>query len=285
LRRRKQLEAVFLAFKPEEAFMMQSLYTAATGMSAQQLNIDTISNNLANVSTTGFKAQRVDFQDLIYKNLKPAGTPTSPETNTPDGLQIGEGVMPVSTQRIFTEGAIQNTNNPLDILIQGNSGFFQVTLPNGETAYTRDGSFTQDGNGNIVTANGYFLDPPIQLPAETSSIQITSTGQVMAQVAGSTQAVQIGQLELTNFVNPGGLSAIGNNLFVQTPASGDPVQGTPGSVGFSSIQQGSLETSNVDVVTEMVNLIVAQRAYEMNSKTVSTADTMLLDLSNMKQFP
>lgn len=264
---------------------MQSLYTAATGMAAQQLNIDTISNNLANVSTTGFKKQRVDFQDLLYLNLKPAGTPTSPQTNTPAGLQIGEGVKPVSTQRIFTVGSVQNTNNPLDVLIEGDNGFFQVTLPNGETAYTRDGSFTQDANGNIVTADGYFLNPPIQLPADTSSIQITSTGQVMVQTAGNTQAVQVGQLEITNFVNPGGLLATGHNLFQQTAASGDPIQGTPGSTGFATVQQGSLESSNVDVVTEMVNLIVAQRAYELNSKAVSTSDTMLSDIANMKQFP
>lgn len=264
---------------------MQSLYTAATGMSAQDLNIDTISNNLANVSTTGFKAQRVNFQDLMYINLKPAGTPTSPETNTPIGLQIGEGVMPVATQRIFTQGPVQNTNNPLDILIEGQQGFFQVTLPDGQTAYTRDGSFQQDGNGNIVTANGYFLDPPVQIPAETSQIQITSAGQIMVQVAGSTQQTQIGQLELTQFVNPAGLEAIGNNLFIQTAASGEPIQGTPSSVGFPSVQQGSLESSNVDVVTEMVNLIVAQRAYEMNSKTISTADDMMETLANMKQFP
>src|ERR1035438_10181832 len=154
---------------------MQSLYTAATGMSAQQLNIDTISNNLANVSTSGFKKQRVDFQDLLYQNLKPAGTPTSPDTNVPIGLQIGEGVKPVSTQRIFTEGAIQNTNNPLDLLIEGNDSFFQVTLPNGETAYTRDGSFTQDANGNIVSADGYFLNPPTQLPADTPPIHVRRT--------------------------------------------------------------------------------------------------------------
>jgi len=266
--------------------MMQSLYTAATGMAAQQLNIDTISNNLANVSTTGFKKQRVDFQDLLYINLKPSGTPTSPDTNTPAGLQIGEGVKPVSTQRIFTEGAIQNTNNPLDILIEGNDSFFQVTLPNGETAYTRDGSFTQDANGNVVTANGYFLNPPTQLPADTSSIQITPSGQIMVQTASSAgQSVQIGQLELTRFVNPAGLLATGNNLFMATAASGDPIQGTPGTTGFPNVQQGSLEESNVDVVDEMVNLIVAQRAYELNSKAVSTSDSMLYDITTMKQFP
>ncbi len=264
---------------------MQSLYTAATGMSAQDLNIDTISNNIANVSTTGYKEQRVNFQDLMYINLKPAGTPTSPETNTPIGLQIGEGVNPVATQRIFTEGPIQNTNNPLDLLIEGNNGFFQVTLPNGETAYTRDGTFQEDGNGNIVTANGYFLNPPVQLPAQTTSVQITSTGQVLVNVAGSSQQEQVGQIELTNFVNPPGLLAIGNNLFQQTSASGEPIQGTPGSTGFASIQQGSLEESNVDLVTAMVNLIVAQRAYEMNSKTISTDDDMMETLNNMKQFP
>lgn len=264
---------------------MQSLYTAATGMVAQDLNIDTISNNLANVSTNGFKKQRVEFQDLMYLNLKPAGTPTSPETNTPVGLQIGEGVKPISTQRIFTEGPIQNTNNPLDILIEGSNGFFQVTLPNGETAYTRDGSFNMDGNGNVVTADGYFLNPSIQIPAETTQVSITSTGQVMVQVAGNSQQEQVGQLELTQFVNPAGLDAMGHNLYQQTPASGDPIQGTPGSNGLPTVQQGSLESSNVDVVTEMVNLIVAQRAYEMNSKAISTVDNMMEVLSNMKQFP
>jgi flagellar basal-body rod protein FlgG len=264
---------------------MQSLYTAATGMAAQQLNIDTISNNLANVSTSGFKKQRVEFQDLLYLNLKPAGTPTSPETNTPIGLQVGEGVKPVATQRIFTIGAIQNTNNPLDILIEGDDSFFQVTLPNGDTAYTRDGSFKRDGNGNVVTSDGYYLNPSIQIPADASQIQITSQGQILVQIAGSAQQTQLGQLELTRFVNPAGLQAMGHNLFKQTAASGDPIQGTPGSVSFPTVQQGSLESSNVDVVTEMVNLIVAQRAYEMNSKAVSTSDDMMMILANMKQFP
>jgi flagellar basal-body rod protein FlgG len=265
--------------------MMQALYTAATGMGAQQLNIDTISNNLANVSTTGFKKQRLDFQDLLYVNLKQAGSPTSPETNTPAGIEIGEGVKPVATQRIFTEGAVQNTNNPLDLLITGNESFFQVTLPTGQIAYTRDGSFTQDANGNIVTANGYFMDPPVQIPSDTSAVSITSTGQIMATIAGSTTQTQIGQIELARFVNPAGLTDIGNNLYQQTAASGDPIVGTPSSTGFSSLQQGSLEASNVDTVDEMVNLIVAQRAYELNSKAVSTADTMLSDIANMKQFP
>lgn len=264
---------------------MQSLYTAATGMSAQQLNIDTISNNLANTSTTGFKAQRVDFQDLLYLNLKPAGTPTSPETNIPVGLQIGEGVKPVDTKRIFTQGPVQTTNNPLDIMIAGDDGFFQVTLPDGQIAYTRDGSFNRDANGNVVTADGYFLDPPVQIPVDASQVVITSNGQIMMTPAGSTQQTQIGQIELTRFVNPSGLQAMGQNLFTQTAASGDPIQGTPASVGFPAVTQGSLESSNVDVTTEMVNLIISQRAYEMNSKTVSTADDMLSILVNMKQFP
>jgi flagellar basal-body rod protein FlgG len=217
--------------------------------------------------------------------LKPAGTPTSPETNSPSGIQIGEGVKPVSTQRIFSEGSIQNTNNPLDILIKGEESFFQVTLPNGQTAYTRDGSFTQDGNGSIVTSAGYYLDPPVQIPADTATIKITATGQIMAEIAGNSQPSQIGQIEFARFINPTGLMAIGGNLYQQTAASGDAIIGTPGSNGFAQIEQGSLESSNVDVVDEMVNLIVAQRAYELNSKAVSTSDNMLSNIANMKQFP
>ncbi len=265
--------------------MMQSLYTAATGMAAQNLNIDTISNNLANVSTNGFKKQRVDFQDLLYLNLKPAGTPTSPETNIPVGIQIGEGVKPVDTKRIFTQGSIRNTNNPLDILIEGDDTFFKVVHPDGQVVYTRDGSFTRDANGNMVTADGYFMDPPIQIPTDASQVQITQDGRIMVIMAGQTAETQVGQLELARFVNPAGLSALGHNNFAMTAASGDPIEGIPGSIGFPTVQQGSLELSNVDVVDEMVNLIVAQRAYEINSRAVSTADNMLQTVSNMKQFP
>ena len=254
---------------------MQSLYTAATGMEAQQMNIDTIANNLANVSTTGFKKQRIDFQDLLYLNLKPAGTPTSPETNVPVGIQIGEGVKPVDTKRIFTQGTISNTNNPLDLLIEGDDSFFKVVRPDGEIVYTRDGSFNRDGNGNVVNADGYFMDPPVQIPADASQVQITLDGRIMVTTSGQTQPAQVGQLELARFVNTAGLSALGHNNFQTTAASGDPIEGTPGSVGFPQVQQGSLELSNVDVVTEMVNMIVAQRSYEMNSKAVTTADQML----------
>jgi flagellar basal-body rod protein FlgG len=265
--------------------MMQSLYTAATGMSAQQLNIDTISNNLANVSTNGFKKQRVDFQDLLYLNIKPAGIPTSSDSRTPVGIQIGEGVKPVDTQRIFTQGSIRNTNNPFDLLIQGPNTFFQVVDPTGATVYTQDGSFNQDGNGNLVNANGYLIEPPVQIPSGASQISVSPDGKIMAQLPGSTQPAEVGQIELARFVNPAGLESLGSNVFSPTAASGDPIIGTPASVGFPQVAQGSLELSNVDVVDEMVNLIVAQRAYEINSRAVSTADTMLSDISTMKQFP
>jgi len=264
---------------------MQSLYTAATGMEAQQSSIDTIANNLANSSTTGFKAQRVDFQDLLYLNLKPAGTPTSGVTKTPNGIQIGEGVKLVATDRIFTQGPVQNTNNPLDLMITVNNGFFKVTLPNGDTAYTRDGTFQQDGDGNIVTNNGYFLDPQVQIPQDTTAITINTAGQILVTQAGSTNQTQIGQLEISNFVNPNGLQSIGSNLYVSTPASGEAIDGTPGSQGFGNVTQGSLEASNVDVVTEMVNLITAQRAYEDNAKVVSTCDDNLSVVAQLKQLP
>ncbi len=254
---------------------MQSLYTAATGMQAQSLNIDTISNNLANVSTNGFKKQRVDFQDLLYLNLKPAGTPTSPETRVPVGIQIGEGVKPVDTKRIFTQGSIRNTNNPLDLLIEGDDTFFKVVRPDGEIVYTRDGNFTRDANGNMVNSDGFFMDPPVQIPVDASLVQIPLDGRIMVQVNGSNTPAQVGQLELARFVNPAGLEALGHNNFRATVASGDPIEGLPGSVGFPAIQQGSIELSNVDVVDEMVNLIVAQRSYEINSKAVTTADQML----------
>jgi flagellar basal-body rod protein FlgG len=262
---------------------MQSLYTAATGMLAQSLNIDTISNNLANVSTNGFKKQRVDFQDLLYLNLKPAGTPTSPETNIPIGIQVGEGVKPVDTKRIFTQGTVQNTDNPLDILIEGDDCFFRVVRPDGQVVYTRDGSFNRDGNGNLVNADGYYLDPPVQIPVDTSQILITQDGRIMVTVAGNIEPTQIEQFELTRFVNPAGLQAIGHNNFTATAASGEPIDGLPGSVGFPFIRQGSLENSNVDVVNEMVTMIIAQRAYEMNARAVTTADQMMQTVANLKQ--
>jgi flagellar basal-body rod protein FlgG len=262
---------------------MQSLYTAATGMLAQQLNIDTISNNLANVRTNGFKKQRVDFQDLLYLNLKPAGTPTSPETRVPVGIQIGEGVKPVDTKRIFTQGSIRNTSNPLDILIEGSDCFFKIVRPDGEIVYTRDGNFNRDGSGNLVNPDGYFMDPPVQIPADASLVQIPADGKILVQLVGTNQPVQVGQIELTRFVNPAGLEAMGHNLFRATVASGDPIEGVPGTLGFPVVQQGSLELSNVDVVDEMVNLIIAQRAYEINSKAVQTADDMLGTVATLRR--
>lgn len=258
---------------------MQSLYTAATGMLAQQLNIDVISNNLANVNTQGFKKQRVEFQDLLYINLKPAGTPSTRETKVPVGIQVGEGVRPVSTQRIFTQGSIRNTDNPLDVLIEGEGFFFKVMRPDGEIVYTRDGSFRRDAEGHIVTADGYLIDPAIQIPEDATAILIPADGRVLVQLAGdagtTAEPFEIGQLELVRFVNPAGLEALGHNVYRATVASGDPIEGTPGTQGFPTVAQGSLELSNVDVVEELVNLIIAQRAYEINSRAVQASDDML----------
>jgi len=262
---------------------MQSLYTAATGMLAQQMNIDTISNNLANVSTNGFKKQRVDFQDLLYLNIKPAGTPTSPETRVPVGIQIGEGVKPVDTKRVFTHGAIRNTDVPTDIMIEGDDSFFKLVRPDGEIVYSRDGNFNRDGGGNLVNPDGYFLDPPVQIPADASLLTIRRTGEIEVTLPGNQQPAQIGQLELTRFVNPAGLEALGHNLFRATIASGDPIDGTPATLGFPAVSQGQLELSNVDVVDEMVNLIIAQRAYEINSKAVQTSDDMMGTIATLKR--
>jgi flagellar basal-body rod protein FlgG len=263
---------------------MQSLYTAATGMLAQQMNIDVISNNLANVNTNGFKKQRVDFQDLMYLNVKPSGAPATRDTTVPVGIQIGDGVRPVSTQRSFSQGAVQNTSNPLDVMMEGEGYFFKVTNASGETVYTQDGSFTKDGEGNVVTSDGYMMDPAIQIPTEATAVTISSVGKVLVTLNGDTSTQQeIGQLQLSRFVNPAGLEALGHNTFKQTVASGDAIDGIPGSNGFPSVLQGSLEASNVDVVDEMVKMIMAQRAYEMNSKAVTTADDMLSTAATMKR--
>ncbi len=262
---------------------MQSLYTAATGMLAQQMNIDTISNNLANVSTQGFKKQRVEFQDLLYMNVKPAGTPSTRESTVPVGIQIGEGTKPVATQRIFTQGSISNTGNSLDLLIEGSDGFFKVVRADGEVVYTRDGAFKKDGDGNIVNSDGYMLDPQVQIPEDALSIEIPSDGRILVNLVGQEEAVEIGQIELARFVNPAGLEAMGHNVYRPTAASGEAIEGTPSSQGFASVAQGSLELSNVDVVDEMVNLIVAQRAYEINSRAVQTADDMMSAVVSLKQ--
>ncbi len=261
--------------------MMRALYTAATGMLAQQYNIDTISNNLANVSTAGFRKNNATFQDLIYQVLQAPGAPIGPSV-VPTGNSVGLGVKIGSSVKQFTQGTLQQTDNPLNIAIEGN-GFFQVTLPDGTVAYTRDGTFTQDSNGAIVTSNGYFLNPQISIPSNAVSVQVQQDGTVDAQIPGQTNQTQIGQITLANFVNPAGLQAVGQNLFVQTNASGAPIVSTPGVNGAGIVQGGYLENSNVAIVSEIVNMIVAQRAYEASSKAVSTSDQMLQTAIAIKQ--
>jgi len=260
--------------------MLRALYTAATGMQAQQINIDTIANNIANVNTTGFKQARAEFQDLLYQNIRPAGTASSASTNYPVGLQLGLGARPVASARIFSQGDFRQTGNPLDVVIEG-KGFFQVRLPNGELGYTRDGSFKQNSDGSLVTADGGVLEPQITIPAEADTIVVGKDGTVTATVAGQTEAQQIGSIQLANFQNPAGLNAVGGNLFKATAASGDPVTGAPGENGLGAINQGYLEQSNVSVVEEMVNMIVAQRAYEVNSRAIRVADDMLSQINQL----
>lgn len=262
--------------------MMRALWSAATGMKAQQLNVDTISNNLSNVNTTGFKKNRVDFQDLIYQRMRAAGSPTTQGAELPIGIMVGHGVREIATPKIFTQGALQETGNELDIAIQGD-GFFQIVLPDGTLAYTRDGSFKQDSTGRLLTSNGFALEPEIVIPQDATSIQISQDGTVSVTIAGQVQPQEVGQITLARFINPAGLEAIGSNLFVQTGASGDPLLGTPGLEGFGILTQGFLEQSNVQVVEEIINLIVAQRAYEANARSVTTADQMLQEANNLRR--
>lgn len=254
--------------------MIRALWTAATGMEAQQLNIDTVANNLANVNTTGFKKSRVNFQDLIYQVIKKAGTPTALGSEVPTGVEIGHGVRPAATQKIFSLGSIQSTSNPLDLVIEGD-GFFQVLQPDGSTSFTRDGSFKVDRNGRVCTADGLPLIPEIYIPEDTTSIAISGDGIVAVELAGSTSLDEIGQIELVRFANTGGLQSRGRNLYQVTAASGEPIMGFPGLDGFGTIGQGYLEMSNVQVVEEMVDMITAQRAYEVNSKSIQAADELL----------
>ncbi len=254
--------------------MLPALWISKTGLEAQQLNLGVISNNLANVNTTGFKRSRAVFQDLMYQNLRQAGAQSSQETQLPSGLVLGTGVRAVATEKLFTPGNIVQTQNQLDVAIKGR-GFLQVLLPDGNIGYTRDGSLQRNSDGQIVTANGYPLEPAITIPDGTLTLTIGSDGTVSALVAGETAPTEIGTIELADFVNPAGLQAIGDNLFVETAASGTPQTGTPGLDGLGSLVQGSLESSNVNVVEEMVNMIQVQRAYEMNSKAIGVADAML----------
>lgn len=262
--------------------MMRALYTAASGMEALQYDMDTISNNLANVNTTAFRRNQARFQDLVYQQIQAPGTPVGASV-VPVGSQVGLGVKVGSSEKIFTQGTLQETDNPLDLAIQGD-GFFQVTMPDGSTAYTRDGSFKQDANGALVTADGYFVQPQITVPQNAQSINVGADGTVTALVPGSSQPQQLGQIQVARFVNPAGLSPVGgHNLYTQTGASGAPSVSQAGLNGTGTIQGGYLENSNVQVVQEIVNMIVAQRAFEANSKAITGADQMLSTAVQMKQ--
>jgi flagellar basal-body rod protein FlgG len=260
--------------------MIRSLWIAKTGMEAQQTQLDTISHNLANVATNGFKRSHAVFEDLIYQNLRQSGANTTEQTQLPTGLQVGLGVRPVASSRVYSQGNLQQTTNNLDLAIKGN-GFFQIQQPDGTTAYTRDGSFQLDANGQIVTNNGYTLLPGITIPPNAQSLTIGNDGTVSVTLAGNPAPQSVGQIQLANFVNPAGLDPKGQNLFTETASSGTPNAGAPNANGLGALQQGYVETSNVNVVEELVAMIQTQRAYELNSKAVQTSDQMLQKLSQI----
>jgi flagellar basal-body rod protein FlgG len=264
--------------------MVRSLWSAASGMIGQQANIDTISNNLANVNTSGYKKQRAEFEDLIYQTIRTAGTPATEDTVTPVGVQMGHGVKLAATQREFTQGALQNTEGISDIALTGD-GFFRTMLYDGSYAYTRDGSFKIDSNGQLVTSNGYKVMPEIILPENfiPSTLNITQDGRVSVKIPGNDDPINVGQIELYRFPNPAGLSAVGENAYKVSNASGDPIAGRPGYDGMGKTIHKMLEMSNVSVVREMVNMIVAQRAYEFNSKAIQTSDNMLGTATSLKR--
>ena len=261
---------------------MRSLTTAATGMQAQQMNVEVISNNIANATTTGYKRRRAEFADLLYQDFRRVGTQSADTGEiVPAGVQVGVGVKPVSVYRIQEQGNLQMTDNPLDVAIKGR-GFFQVDLPDGTTAYTRDGSLKLSSDGTIVTADGFTVQPGITVPTNTIGITINASGQVEATIAGQTAPSLLGQFQLANFVNEAGMDAIGDNLLTETEASGSPTTGNPGSTGFGSLQQNFLETSNVNIVSEITDLITAQRTYEINSKVIQASDDMMGTVSQMR---
>jgi len=261
--------------------MIRALWTAASGMQAQQLNIDVIANNLANVNTSGFKKSRADFQDVMYQNVKTTGAPSTSSTQAA-GIQIGLGTTPAAVTKVFTAGNTTQSGNELDIAIQGD-GFFQIQMPDGTTSYTRSGSFKRDGQGRVVTSDGNPLMPEIVVPNNATKISIGTDGTVAVVQSGQTSPTTIGTIQLATFQNPAGLTSIGRNLYQQTDSSGDPTTGTAGQNGIGTISQGFLEMSNVSVMEEMVNMIVSQRAYEINSKAVQAADEMLQQANNMKR--
>lgn len=260
--------------------MIRSLWISKTGLDAQQTQMDVIANNLANVSTSGFKRSRAVFEDLLYQNIRTPGAQSSQQTQLPSGLQLGTGVRPVATERIFSQGNLQQTSNDKDVAIQG-AGFFQVLLPDGTTAYTRDGSFQTDSQGQLVTASGFPVQPAITIPATAQSLTIGRDGTVSITLAGTAAATQVGSLQLATFINPPGLQGKGENLYVETAASGNANTNTPGANGAGLLTQGYVETSNVNVVEELVNMIQTQRAYEINSKAITTSDQMLQKLTQM----
>ncbi|MDM4764537.1 flagellar basal-body rod protein FlgG [Pelomonas sp. SE-A7] len=260
--------------------MIRSLWIAKTGMEAQQTQLDTISHNLANVATNGFKRSHAVFEDLIYQNLRQSGANSTEQTQLPTGLQVGLGVRPVATSRIFSQGNLQQTSNNLDLAIKG-SGFFQIQMPDGTTAYTRDGAFQLDANGQMVTSNGNTVLPGITIPANALSVTVGQDGTVSITVPGQATPQTVGQLQLATFINPAGLEPKGQNLFAETASSGTPNAGSPNANGIGSLQQGFVETSNVNVVEELVSMIQTQRAYELNSKAVQTSDQMLQKLAQI----
>ena len=262
--------------------MIRGLYTAASGMMAQQQNIDVISNNIANVNTYGFKQDRAEFQDLVYQSLNYTAGATSDSTNNPTGIDTGLGVRVAGIQKNFLQGNLNATGNTYDMSIQGD-GFFQITTPSGDTAYSRNGAFKLDSEGTIVTGQGYALEPEITIPSELVDISIAQDGTVTGQDASSGETTTLGQITLVNFINPSGLSPQGDNLYLATDVSGDPIEGIPGEEGIGTLQQGMIEGSNVQLVTEMVNLITAQRGYEANSKAINTTDSMLQTVNALKQ--
>lgn len=263
--------------------MIRAMFSAATGMTAQQANIDTISNNLANVNTTGFKRSRVNFQDLLYESIRPPGGQTSAGTTIPVGIQLGHGVRLASIAKLFTPGTLTQTGNPLDLAIEG-QGFFQVILPDGTIAYTRDGSFAKSEDGSVMTSDGHLLDPGITIPSDATEISVGADGVVSVQVPGTAASQNVGTIQLVMFPNPAGLDArLGRNMLLETDASGAPITADPGTDGIGFLTQGALESSNVQVVEEIIGMIIAQRAYEANSKVIQTADEMLQLANNVRR--
>ncbi|MCP4581894.1 MAG: flagellar basal-body rod protein FlgG [candidate division Zixibacteria bacterium] len=262
--------------------MIKAMRTAASGMSAQQMNVDVIANNLANVNTSGYKRSKIEFQDILYQNLRSAGAESAAGSQVPISLEVGYGTRPSATQRNFSMGSLQLSGNPLDLAIEGN-GFYQVLLPDGTTGYTRDGSFKMSADGQIVTSDGFFLEPGVTIPSDATDISVSADGLVSVLIPGEADPQELGQIELAKFINPAGLQAIGHNLYTISGASGDPILGNPSLDGFGRLNQGYLEMSNVEIVEEMVNMITAQRAYEINSKAIQTSEEMTQVANNLKR--